>query len=238
MTCQRSRGVQRTPGSSGRGIDARTSRTSGVGHTPTNSRTAPVWPGPGGEGRFPGVAGPDGANGATEVEAVLGDITAEEVDAVVNAANAALGARSRRVRGDLRCGGRRPARGGLPGPRWMPSGGRQGHRRLRPGRALIIHTVGPVWRGGGEGEDELLASCYRRSLEVADELGARSVAFPAISTGVYGFPPDRAAAIAVTTVRGADCGVRLVRLVAFDPDTLDRYRRLLGGDGPAGSAGR
>ena len=66
----------------------------------------------------------------------------------------------------------------------------------------MIHTVGPVWRGGAHGEDELLASCHRRSLEVAAELGARTVAFPAISTGAYGFPVERAAPIAVgTTVR-------------------------------------
>ncbi len=197
-----------------------------------------MWPGPGGEGRFPGVAGPDGANGATEVEAVLGDITAEEVDAVVNAANAALApgagvcgaifGAAGAVRLEAAC----RALGGCP----------RGDAKATDGFDLaarwIIHTVGPVWRGGGEGEDELLASCYRRSLEVADGLGARSVAFPAISTGIYGFPPDRAAGIAVTTVRGADCEVRLVRLVAFDPDTLTRYRRLLSGDTPAGSAGR
>ena len=79
-----------------------------------------------------------------------------------------------------------------------------GDAKATPGFALparwIIHTVGPVWGGGTRGEAEVLASCYRRSLEVADELGARSVAFPAISTGVYGYPPDRAARVAVTTV--------------------------------------
>jgi O-acetyl-ADP-ribose deacetylase (regulator of RNase III) len=90
----------------------------------------------------------------------------------------------------------------------------------------IIHTVGPVWSGGQRGEPETLASCYRRSLEVADELGARSVAFPAISTGVYGYPPDQAAAIAVRTVTDADTGVEVVRLVAFDQATHDLYVRL------------
>jgi O-acetyl-ADP-ribose deacetylase (regulator of RNase III) len=184
------------------------------------------------------VAGPDLTSSATEVEAVLGDITAEEVDAVVNAANAAL------APGAGVCGAIFAAAGAarLEAACRDLGGCSPGDAKATSGFSLaarwIIHTVGPVWRGGGEGEDELLASCYRRSLEVADGLGARSVAFPAISTGIYGFPPDRAAAIAVDAVRGAGCGVRLVRLVAFDPATLDRYRRLLGGDPPAGSAGR
>ena len=72
---------------------------------------------------------------------------------------------------------------------------------------FIIHTVGPVWRGGADGEPETLAACYRNSLAVADEVGARSVAFPAISTGVYGYPAEEAAAIAVTTVGAADTDV-------------------------------
>ncbi len=184
------------------------------------------------------MAGPDGASGATEVEAVHGDITAEEVDAVVNAANAAL------TPGAGVCGAIFHAAGAarLEAACRALGGCPPGHAKATDGFDLaarwIVHTVGPVWRGGGEGEDELLASCYRRSLEVADELGARSVAFPAISTGIYGFPPDRAAGIAVACVRGAACGVRLVRLVAFDPGTFDRYRRLLAGDRPAGSAGQ
>jgi O-acetyl-ADP-ribose deacetylase (regulator of RNase III) len=91
----------------------------------------------------------------------------------------------------------------------------------------VIHTVGPVWHGGDRGEPEQLASCYRRSLEVAAELGARSVAFPAISTGVYGYPPDQAARVAVETIRAAGGGVELVRLVAFDPATLRHYQELL-----------
>jgi O-acetyl-ADP-ribose deacetylase len=74
-----------------------------------------------------------------------------------------------------------------------------------------------VWRGGGNGEAELLASCYRRCLEVADEIGARSVAFPAISTGVYGYPKDAAAEIAVATLTATPSRVELVRLVAFAP---------------------
>jgi O-acetyl-ADP-ribose deacetylase len=105
-----------------------------------------------------------------------------------------------------------------------------GDAKATPGFRLparwIVHTVGPVWSGGQRGEPETLASCYRRSLEVADELGARSVAFPAISTGVYGYPPDQAAEIAVRTVTDADTAVEVVRLVAFDEATRDLYVRL------------
>lgn len=161
------------------------------------------------------------------IEAVLGDITTQEVDAVVNAANSRLG------------GG-----GGVDGAIHRAAGAAElrracaalggcatGDAKATPGFSLparwIIHTVGPVWRGGGAGEEELLSSCYRRSLEVADELGARSVAFPAISTGIYGFPSDLAATVAVTTVRSAPTAVSLVRLVAFDEATFDRYRTLL-----------
>lgn len=87
----------------------------------------------------------------------------------------------------------------------------------------IIHTVGPVWGGGTRGEPGVLASCYRRSLEVAQSLGARSVAFPAISTGVYGYPPEQAAPVAVSSLRARDTTVELVRLVAFDRVTYDLY---------------
>jgi O-acetyl-ADP-ribose deacetylase (regulator of RNase III) len=162
-----------------------------------------------------------------DLEAVLGDITREAVDAIVNAANEAL------------VGG-----GGVDGAIHRAAGARQlqeacaalggcptGDAKATPGFALpahwIIHTVGPVWRGGTHGESELLSSCYRRSLEVADQLGARSVAFPAISTGIYGYPRPEAAAIAVQTLGSTPTSVELARLVAFDDETLSLYEQLL-----------
>jgi O-acetyl-ADP-ribose deacetylase (regulator of RNase III) len=84
-----------------------------------------------------------------------------------------------------------------------------------------------VWRGGGAGEAEQLASCYRRCLEIADEIGADSVAFPAISTGIYGYPRAQAAEIAVDTLRSTGSNVERVLLVAFDDETLALYRRSL-----------
>ena len=108
-----------------------------------------------------------------------------------------------------------------------------GDAKATPGFRLparwVIHTVGPVWQGGDQGERELLASCYRRSLEVSDELGVRSVAFPAIATGVYGYPSDQAAAIAVATVRAiaSTTTVTDIVLVAFDRTTLATYQSLL-----------
>ena len=92
---------------------------------------------------------------------------------------------------------------------------------------FIVHTVGPVWQGGARGEAQTLASCYRTALALADTLGARSIAFPAISTGVYGYPSAQAAAVAVTTVRAADTDVTVVRFVAYDRATLACYLELL-----------
>ncbi|HLY82072.1 MAG TPA: O-acetyl-ADP-ribose deacetylase [Acidimicrobiales bacterium] len=163
------------------------------------------------------------------IDAVRGDITVQDTDAIVNAANQAL------------AGG-----GGVDGAIHRAAGARQlreacallggcptGEAKATPGFNLaarwIIHAVGPRWRGGGHGEDELLASCYRRSLEVADGLGATSVAFPAISTGIYGYPAHEAAAVAVRTLRATPTRVELVRLVAFDEETHRLYEDLLSG---------
>jgi O-acetyl-ADP-ribose deacetylase (regulator of RNase III) len=106
-----------------------------------------------------------------------------------------------------------------------------GDAKATPGFALqaqwIIHTVGPIWRGGSHDEAAILTSCYRRCLEVADELSARSVAFPAISTGVYGYPRREAAETAVAALRSTPTSVELVRLVAFDDETLEHYQAAL-----------
>jgi O-acetyl-ADP-ribose deacetylase (regulator of RNase III) len=92
---------------------------------------------------------------------------------------------------------------------------------------FIIHTVGPVWCGGDHGEVDVLGSCYRRSIEVAGELGVRSIAFPAISTGAFGFPEEQAAQIAVDTLRSVQTSVQQVLLVAFDRHMLQSLERAL-----------
>jgi len=160
------------------------------------------------------------------LEATQGDITRQRVDAIVNAANSSL----------LGGGGvdgaihRAAGRELLEACRQLggcPTGEARSTAGFRLPARWVIHTVGPVWSGGKRGEPELLASCYRRSLEVADELGIRSVAFPAISTGAYGFPGELAAGIAVNTVRSANTEVELIRLVAFDAETFVLYRKAL-----------
>jgi len=156
--------------------------------------------------------------------ALRGDITQQDVDAIVNAANTAL-AGGGGVDGAIH---RAAGEADLHAACRALGGCDTGDAKATPGFQLkarwIIHTAGPVWRGGDHREDELLASCYRRSLEVADTLGARTVAFPAISTGIYGFPRDRAARIAVATIKAAKTSVEEVRLIAFDATMLELYR--------------
>jgi O-acetyl-ADP-ribose deacetylase (regulator of RNase III) len=164
------------------------------------------------------------------IEAFLGDITELPVDAVINAANSRL-AGGGGVDGAIhRAAGVTELRAACA----TLGGCDPGDAKATPGFALpapwIIHTVGPVWSGGHKGEPEILASCYRRCLAVADELGARSIAFPAISTGVYGYPPHLAAELAVATVSTAPSDIELVRLVAFDAETHALYLRFLRGD--------
>jgi O-acetyl-ADP-ribose deacetylase (regulator of RNase III) len=150
------------------------------------------------------------------VEAVRGDITREHVDAIVNAANPSL----------LGGGGVDGAIHRAGGPAILEECRRLGGCETGDAKATtagdlpsrwVIHTVGPVWHGGDQREAELLASAHRRSLEVAAELGARSVAFPAISCGVYGFPVELAAPIAAAAVRGHE--LELVRFVLFNEES-------------------
>jgi O-acetyl-ADP-ribose deacetylase len=161
------------------------------------------------------------------IEAVHGDITVQDTDAIVNAANRHL-AGGGGVDGAIH---RAAGASDLHAACAALGGCEPGDAKATPGFALaarwIIHTVGPVWGGGTRREPDILASCYRRALEVADGLGARSVAFPAISSGAYGYPGDLAAGVAVDSVTSCDTEVELVRLVAFDTATRDLYRALL-----------
>lgn len=165
----------------------------------------------------------------TPVEAVLGDITTELVDAIVNAANETL----------LGGGGVDGAIHRAAGPELIEEcrllgGCPTGQARITSGYRLparfVIHAVGPVWSGGAEGEAEFLASCYRNSLQLADHHGARSIAFPAISTGVFGYPMAEATAIAVRTVTqhlSGNTRLELVKFVCFSEADLAVYRREL-----------
>ena len=173
------------------------------------------------------------------IRVVQGDLTRRSVDAIVNAANETLlggggvdGA-IHRAAGPALLAACRALPQVRPGVR-CPTG----EARITPGFELparhVIHTVGPVWRGGGGGEDAALASAYRASLALAAEHGLATVAFPAISTGVYGFPPARAARIAHETIRAWQSAhplPRLVELVAFDAESARVLEAAL--DGPA-----
>ncbi|OWU83675.1 macro domain-containing protein [Oceanicola sp. 22II-s10i] len=157
-----------------------------------------------------------------------GDITGLDVCAIVNAANRSL----------LGGGGVDGAIHRAAGPGLLDEcrglgGCETGSAKITGGHGLkarhVIHAVGPVWQGGGQGEAELLAGCYRTAMDLADAAGCRSVAFPAISTGVYGYPPEDAARVAVATLRDWLDGHEgwEVTLVAFDARTADVLQKAL-----------
>jgi len=169
--------------------------------------------------------------GSTVLTVVQGDITQQDVDAIVNAANSSL------------MGG-----GGVDGAIHRAGGAKildeckayvRRHGNLPTGEAMIttggtlkarhvIHAVGPVWRGGSYREDELLANAYRNSLRVAVEYGVKTIAFPSISTGIYGFPIERASRIAIDTVKmfvTKELTFAEIRLVTFSANDFDTYRQ-------------
>jgi O-acetyl-ADP-ribose deacetylase len=164
------------------------------------------------------------------IELVLGDITRQAVDAIVNAANSTLlggggvdGAIHRAGGPAIHeeCLAIRAERGECPAGEAVLTGG--GHLPAR----YVIHAVGPVWRGGDRGEPELLTSCYRNAMRIAAEHGCRSIAFPSISTGIYGYPVSLAATKAVATVASflssEPASPSLVRFVLFDALTFATY---------------
>ncbi len=163
------------------------------------------------------------------IELVLGDITKQKVDAIVNAANTAL----------LGGAGVDGAIHRAAGPKLLEECRKQGgcptgEARITKGYRLparfVIHTVGPVWQGGESGEDELLQACYENSLKLAEQNGAKTIAFPSISTGAYRFPIERAARIAIKTIReklDRSRSVERVVFVCFSKADYEVYERTL-----------
>jgi len=161
------------------------------------------------------------------IEAVRGDITRQRVDAIVNAANSSL-LGGGGVDGAIHRAGGPEILAECRGLGGCETGDAKATTAGRLAARHIIHTVGPVWRGGDEDEAELLASCHRRALELAAELGCSSVAFPAISTGVYGYPVELAAPVAIAAAREAQRPpVELVRFVLFSKGHLEAFEHAL-----------
>ncbi|MGW2518307.1 O-acetyl-ADP-ribose deacetylase [Streptomyces sp. NPDC001617] len=167
----------------------------------------------------------------TGITLVQGDITQQSVDAIVNAANSSLlggggvdGAIHRRGGPEILqdCRRLRASKYG----KGLPTGQAVATTAGKLDARWVIHTVGPVWSGSDD-RSGLLTSCYRESLRIADELGARTVAFPAVSTGIYGWPMDDGARIAVETVRAADTSVEEVRFVLFDQRAYDAFAAMV-----------
>lgn len=165
----------------------------------------------------------------SRIELVIGDITEQRVDAIVNAANGSL----------LGGGGVDGAIHRAAGPKLLEvcrgiGGCPTGEARITPGFNLparfVIHTVGPVWHGGNDTEDGLLASCYRSSMRLAHENDVHSIAFPSISTGVYRFPLERAVPIAMRELRSAAGRypeIGIIRVVAYSQETYDIYEKVM-----------
>jgi O-acetyl-ADP-ribose deacetylase len=162
-----------------------------------------------------------------QIEILQGDITKLNVDAIVNAANTSL----------LGGGGVDGAIHRAAGPKLLEfnrslNGCKTGEAKVSPGfnlyAKLIIHTVGPVWHGGTKNEDALLANCYKNSLRLASENNIKSIAFPAISTGIFGFPPERAADIAINEVRNFSDAIEIIDkviFICFDATTYKIYTK-------------